>query len=66
MSTYACGRAPCLFPNCQCDAAVQPSPVSIPVPKNIPWFGWFCPSCKSYHAPSCETCPAPAKDTPNV
>lgn len=22
---------------------------------------WFCPSCQRYHAPHCDTCPAPAQ-----
>jgi hypothetical protein len=21
---------------------------------------WFCPACQKYHAPHCDTCPAPS------
>ena len=58
MTAYICARAPCLFPHCQCETGIQ-IPENSPLGKiELPPQGWYCPGCRSYHAPTCTTCPA--------
>lgn len=61
--TYICGRAPCLYPNCNCSNPIGLDRVEVS-PARI---GWKCPVCGTGNAPfalKCGHCDDSARRTP--